>query len=578
MARPGKRAKKKQSAPSSTAATSNPVVTLTRASAIVPRNTEWAWKGRIPLGAVTLTVGPGGLGKSTLIYDRIAKLTQGALEGDVFGTPVTVLIATAEDDPNAVVVPRLMAVGADLDRVYIVTLTHEEVVGDIELPRDIEQLGQRVAQKHAKFLFVDPLMAHISLRLDAHRDQHVRAVLGPLRRLGEEHGIAIVCTLHLNKRETADVLTRVGGSVGFGAAARSVLLLAKGKDAPVEDGTDEVEETEDTADDGSRIMAHAKCNVGPLTPSLQLRVNEKILTKAGPKGEDIITSTIVWGGEVSISAEKLLAEAGGAKAKPANRAMVLLRDLLFSGPLPADDVKAVLDAEKITERARKTAKAKLAIQSAKRGFAAGWTWALPPKKATVLVTGKCPSSEKEERERVNNPHILSKKDKGDGASRGNGLLREDVADTEGEGGRRGTKRDASLSPLPRPSSPGKGNTHTHLHLARATRENAGALYTCEKRTEKSPDWTGEMAVGRFAHRLSAWTQQTKFGDDYFAVSASHKQGGGRLFRVQGLRRADVYRGDLTIAGVQYRVWGRHWTDRYGRTVVSLVALPKEPIR
>ena len=440
MARPGKRAKKKQSAPSSTAATSNPVVTLTRASAIVPRNTEWAWKGRIPLGAVTLTVGPGGLGKSTLIYDRIAKLTQGALEGDLFGTPVTVLIATAEDDPNAVVVPRLMAVGADLDRVYIVTLTHEEVVGDIELPRDIEQLGQRVAQKHAKFLFVDPLMAHISLRLDAHRDQHVRAVLGPLRRLGEEHGIAIVCTLHLNKRETADVLTRVGGSVGFGAAARSVLLLAKGKDAPVEDGTDEVEETEDTADDGSRIMAHAKCNVGPLTPSLQLRVNEKILTKAGPKGEDIITSTIVWGGEVSISAEKLLAEAGGAKAKPANRAMVLLRDLLFSGPLPADDVKAVLDAEKITERARKTAKAKLAIQSAKRGFAAGWTWALPPKKATVLVTGKCPSSEKEERERerVNNPHILSKKDKGDGASRGNGLLREDVADTEGEGGRRGT--------------------------------------------------------------------------------------------------------------------------------------------
>jgi len=250
MARPAKRAKKKQSAPSSTAATSNPVVTLTRASAIVPRNTEWAWKGRIPLGAVTLTVGPGGLGKSTLIYDRIAKLTQGALEGDVFGTPVTVLIATAEDDPNAVVVPRLMAVGADLDRVYIVTLTHEEVVGDIELPRDIEQLGQRVAQKHAKFLFVDPLMAHISLRLDAHRDQHVRAVLGPLRRLGEEHGIAIVCTLHLNKRETADVLTRVGGSVGFGAAARSVLLLAKGKDAPVEDGTDEVEETEDTADDG----------------------------------------------------------------------------------------------------------------------------------------------------------------------------------------------------------------------------------------------------------------------------------------------------------------------------------------
>jgi len=352
-----------------------------------------------------------------------------------------------------------------------------------------------------------------------------------------------------------------------------VLLLGKGKDAPAEDGTDEVEETEDTADDGSRIMAHAKCNVGPLTPSLQLRVNEKILTKAGPKGEDIITSTIVWGGEVSISAEKLLAEAGGAKAKPANRAMVLLRDLLFSGPLPADDVKAVLDAEKITERARKTAKAKLAIQSAKRGFAAGWTWALPPKKATVLVTGKCPSSEKEERERVNNPHILSKKDKGDGASRGNGLLREDVADTEGEGGRRGTKRDASLSPLPRPSSPGKGNTHTHLHLARATRENAGALYTCEKRTERSPDWKGEIVSagpptasppGRSRPNSGTTISRSKLPT---SREAAH-------FPRPGLPRTDVYRGDLTIARVEYHLWGRQWTDRHGRAVVSLVALQR----
>jgi len=119
---------------------------------------------------------------------------------------------------------------------------------------------------------------------------------------------------------------------------------------------------------------------------------------------------------------------------------------------------------------------------------------------------------------------------------------------------------------------------TYLRLARATRDNAGALYTCEKRTEKSPDWRGEIVVGRFAYRLSGWVQQTKFGDDYFAVKASHKQGGGTLFRSRGLPRTDVYRGDLTIARVEYRLWGRHWTDRYGRTVVSLVALPKEPMR
>jgi len=83
-------------------------------------------------------------------------------------------------------------------------------------------------------------------------------------------------------------------------------------------------------------------------------------------------------------------------------------------------------------------------------------------------------------------------------------------------------------------------------------------------------------VGRSAYRLSAWTQQTKFGDDYFAVKASHKQGGGTLFRARGLPRTDVYRGDLTIARVEYHLWGRQWTDRHGRAVVSLVALPKAP--
>src|SRR5438034_3931626 len=62
-----------------------------------------------------------------------------------------------------------------------------------------------------------------------------------------------------NKNQTSDVLNKVGGSVGFGAAARSVLFFAPDPEDP-------------DPESYKRILAHAKCNVGPLAPALRFRV------------------------------------------------------------------------------------------------------------------------------------------------------------------------------------------------------------------------------------------------------------------------------------------------------------------
>jgi AAA domain len=54
-------------------------VRLVSLGSIAPASVRWLWQGRIPLGAVTLLVGDGGLGKSTLALELAARLTHGQL-------------------------------------------------------------------------------------------------------------------------------------------------------------------------------------------------------------------------------------------------------------------------------------------------------------------------------------------------------------------------------------------------------------------------------------------------------------------------------------------------------------------
>src|SRR5207249_11464451 len=122
---------------------------------------------------------------------------------------------------------------------------------------------------------------------NSHRDQDVRRALAPLARLAEETAAAVIAIVHLNKSEVPHVLGRVCGSVGFVAAARSVLLLGPDPDDP---------------QGPTRVLAHAKSNLSPLAPALRLRIEERHLDDL-----PIRTSVLVWCGEAAgVSAGDLL--------------------------------------------------------------------------------------------------------------------------------------------------------------------------------------------------------------------------------------------------------------------------------
>lgn len=318
---------------------------------------DWCWPGRIPLGGVSLLVGDPGLGKSLLTCDQAARVSRaGGLA----------LIATAEDSLATTVRPRLEAAGADLNRVGFVEMQADDgLPTGLFLPDDVDELERLVEENSAEYLVVDPLTAHLPADVNSWRDQSVRLALAPLHALAERQRCAVVVVVHLNKALSAEPLRRIGGSIGIPAAARSVLLLARDPD-----------------DDSRRVLAHVKCNLGPLAPSLLYEL-EPIVLPSTTGERDIQTVRLVEKGESDHQGGELLAPSpcGDAEKRSAREeAQEFLKLELEGGPRPANEIaKAARDAH-IAPRTLDRAKQKLRVRSERRGGVGRdgvWFWSIP---------------------------------------------------------------------------------------------------------------------------------------------------------------------------------------------------------
>src|SRR5581483_4916468 len=243
---------------------------------IKPEQIRWLWKPRIPLGSITLLAGRQGLGKSTLTADLAAAVTRGDLDGDV-SRPCGVLILSYEDHAATTLVPRLMAAGADLKKVDVLDVLLPED-GLVTLPGDLAEIEGIARDKWSKLPTID-----------AHRDQDVRRAMAPLAKLAADCQLAALGLIHWNKGASTDAITRISGSTGFSAAARSVLAFGiNGKDADAEAS-------------GKRILAQAKTNLGAQACSIEYQLEGVKLDESG-----IETVRIRKIGETSIGASQLL--------------------------------------------------------------------------------------------------------------------------------------------------------------------------------------------------------------------------------------------------------------------------------
>lgn len=324
---------------------------LVNMATVQPERVRWLWPGRIPLGKLTVVAGPSGTGKSTMLLDIGARVTQGSFLPDDSTAPQgDVILLTAEDGLADTVRPRLDLAGADSSRVHAITMVRQgEAEHMFSLEDDLPTLEKSITDKDARLAIIDPLLAYTGTG-DSYKDAEMRRLLAPLAGIAERTGCAIVGVMHLNKRGgERSPLNRITAAVAFVAAARSVLLLA-------EDPDDESGER--------RILAPVKMNLCAMPPSLALHFAED--------------GGLTWDGPVDKRAAQLLVE-GDAERGALAEAKDFLRAILADGKVEAKEVRREARNADIKDRTLERAKAELKIKSPRDGFGPGSVcyWELP---------------------------------------------------------------------------------------------------------------------------------------------------------------------------------------------------------
>ncbi len=326
-------------------------------SDIEPREIDWLWKDRIPLGMLTLFVGDPGIGKSLLTVYLAAQVSRGGTWPDGTSAPHgAVILLEAEDPLHQVVRPRFDAAEAEISRVLILEGVNEGgAAHGFSLRTDLDALRAAIHERKARLVVIDPLNAYLG-GTDTHKDVEVRAVLTPLSDLAEETGAAVVAVMHLNKTETMKSLYRIGGSIAFSGVARVVYMVDA---APEDEGKPNAEKR--------RLFMPTKANMVEALPTLAFKVGP------GP--------TIEWLGETAHTAEQVLAPKDRERRDTRiQQAIEFLKDAVEHGPVRKRKILEEAEERGISERTLERGKAQLEIIARSRHSKKGiekWYWMLP---------------------------------------------------------------------------------------------------------------------------------------------------------------------------------------------------------
>jgi hypothetical protein len=342
------------------------------ASAVEPKAVEWLWPGRVAIGKTTLLGGDPGLGKSQLSIFIASTISESGewpcREGK--SRKRSIIMLSAEDGVADTIVPRLMAAGADLAKVKIVTAVHEEDGSGrriFNLTRDLDVLESLITKLgDVGLVIVDPVDAYIGGNVDSHKNAAVRAVLEPISEMADRLSVAILALTHFSKQVGGKAIYRFIGSIAHIGAARIAFAIVA-----------------DPEDKTRVLLLHAKNNLAPSQKGLAFRIEQHSVA------DGVIGSSIFFEPEhvTDVSADEALAEAGAGQTTAKDEVIEFLLNILANGRVKIPDIeaearKAGLLAEDKQMRQSKpfrSAKTELHIVSTRQGFGADavYYWSLP---------------------------------------------------------------------------------------------------------------------------------------------------------------------------------------------------------
>jgi hypothetical protein len=322
---------------------------------------EWLWPGRIPRGSLTLLAGDPSVGKSRLAVELAARVSSGTPwpcdPHPQPELPCNVVLLTAEDSPEREVRARLVAAGADLNRVinfHCVGEAHrsqrKHTTRGFRIPQDVPGLDHVLNNYEPVKLLVIDTLADFWGGGGMRNNAEVRACLAPLVEVASRRRTAVVCVAHLNKRYGLSGLYRTMDSLAFTAVARAVWGIAR-----------------DPRDTERRLMLPVKMNLAAPPTGLAFRIaDDRVQWETGPADDD-------WQEVIDENRR-----ASSARSARREFTTLWLRDLLSAGALPQAEIEKRARALGVGTTLLKRIKTELAIESDKRGFGkdSEWFWTL----------------------------------------------------------------------------------------------------------------------------------------------------------------------------------------------------------
>jgi hypothetical protein len=272
----------------------------TKASDIAMTATRWLWEDRhgcwIPMGALVGLGGREGVGKSTVCADIAARVTLGELSGDFEGTPKGVVIVSTEDDWSATIKPRLVAAGADLDRVFQVKAIHADgLEGTLSLPEDLKRLEEIIQQHDVALIVLDPLLTMVNAKLDTHKDAEVRRALEPIVSMAHGTRASLIGLVHVNKSNEGDLLNRIMASRAMTGVPRGFLFCANYMPVDPAEDSDEPSDADVLGRRGEFVFGQIKNNLAAkVMISLCYHMDTEIVGRDVNAGKDIEASKIIF--------------------------------------------------------------------------------------------------------------------------------------------------------------------------------------------------------------------------------------------------------------------------------------------
>jgi|GEM_PF-2290843 len=328
---------------------------------------SWLWPERIPANELSIIGGDPDCGKSTLVYDLIAKITHGNAmpneEGNV--QQGAALVLTAEDSVKSVLVPRLKAAGADLNQVIILDAMVKVEGGNrlLDLAVDLDRIKATLAhlakQKIiVRLVTIDPITAYLGAGVNSFKAADMRRLLTPLREWAEANKITVLIVTHLNKSGTSsNPLNRLTDSHALGALSRSAWLCAPERD-------------DDGNETGRFLFMRAKGNLAKRSVK-NLAYRFEGVDVALDDGSTYNHPRIAWDSIVETTAREAFDPDYGKSRTKQDTAAMFLKAALADGPVPVEKIKELAEARDLGWRTVETAKAKLSVISEPVGFGPG---------------------------------------------------------------------------------------------------------------------------------------------------------------------------------------------------------------